>query len=73
MTRKMNGLTIKPNTNTSTTFDLTASVEKKILAANQNYKVYTEHVEEDIYNDETEELQEYYDEQFESYDNENEE
>lgn len=73
MTRKMNGLTIKSNTNTSTTFDLTASVEKKILAANQNYKVYTEHVEEDIFNDDTEELQEYYDEQFESYDNENEE
>lgn len=62
MTRKMNGLTIKSNTNNSTTFDLTASVEKKILAANQNYKVYTEHVEEDIYNDDTEELQEYYDE-----------
>lgn len=34
MTRKMNGLTIKSNTNNSTTFDLTASVEKKILAAN---------------------------------------
>lgn len=73
MTRKMNGLTIKTTANNSTTFDLTASVEKKILAANQNYKVYTEHVEEDISNDDTEELQEYYDEQFESYDNENEE
>ena len=41
MTRKMNGLTIKTNNNNSTTVDLTASVEKKILAANENYKVYT--------------------------------
>ncbi len=34
MTRKMNGLTIKTTANNATTFDLTASVEKKILAAN---------------------------------------
>ena len=47
----MNGLSLTKNNNSALSVDLTASVEKKIVGMNQNYKMYTQTVEEDIDND----------------------
>lgn len=49
LTLKFNGLTL--NTNSSSyqqpnkAVDLTSSIEKKIIAANENFKIYTQPVE----------------------------
>ena len=69
----MNGLSLTKNNNSVLSVDLTASVQKKIIGMNQNYKMYTEPVEEDIdIYENDQDLQEYYDQDFESFDNEEE-